>query len=184
MKMLPGMTVIVPCDYEQTRLATLAIAEYEGPVYLRFGRPVWPIFTEGRPFEIGKAQLFSQGTDVSIFACGHMVWNAIEAGKILEAEGISAEIVNIHTIKPLDEKSVLESIRKTHCVVTAEEHNVLGGLGESIARVAGQHDPVPIEMVGTQDTFGESGTPTQLLEKYGLSPEHIVAAAKKVITRK
>ncbi|MBL7768676.1 MAG: transketolase family protein [Flavipsychrobacter sp.] len=184
MKMLPGMTVIVPCDYEQTRLATLAIAEYEGPVYLRFGRPVWPIFTEGRPFEIGKAQLFSQGTDVSIFACGHMVWNAIEAGKILEAEGISAEIVNIHTIKPLDEKSVLESIRKTRCVVTAEEHNVLGGLGESIARVAGQHDPVPIEMVGTQDTFGESGTPTQLLEKYGLSPEHIVAAAKKVITRK
>lgn len=184
MKMLPGMTVIVPCDYEQTRLATLVIAEYEGPVYLRFGRPVWPIFTEGRPFEIGKAQLFSQGTDVSIFACGHMVWNAIEAGKILEAEGISAEIVNIHTIKPLDEKSVLESIRKTRCVVTAEEHNVLGGLGESIARVAGQHDPVPIEMVGTQDTFGESGTPTQLLEKYGLSPEHIVAAAKKVITRK
>lgn len=184
MKMLPGMTVIVPCDYEQTRLATLAIAEYKGPVYLRFGRPVWPIFTEGRPFEIGKAQLFSQGTDVSIFACGHMVWNAIEAGKILEAEGISAEIVNIHTIKPLDEKSVLESIRKTRCVVTAEEHNVLGGLGESIARVAGQQDPVPIEMVGTQDTFGESGTPTQLLEKYGLSPEHIVAAAKKVITRK
>ena len=184
MKMLPGMTVIVPCDYEQTRQATLAIAEYEGPVYLRFGRPVWPIFTEGRPFEIGKAQFFSQGTDVSIFACGHMVWNAIEAGKMLEAAGISAEIVNIHTIKPLDEAAVLGSIRKTGSVVTAEEHNVLGGLGESIARVAAKHHPVPIELVGTQDTFGESGTPTQLLEKYGLSPEHIVAAAKKVITRK
>jgi transketolase len=184
MKMLPGMTVIVPCDYEQTRQATLAIAEFEGPVYLRFGRPVWPIFTEGRSFEIGKAQFFSQGSDVSIFACGHMVWNAIEAGKMLEAAGISAEIVNIHTIKPLDEAAVLASIRKTGCVVTAEEHNILGGLGESIARVAATHHPVPIELVGTQDTFGESGTPTQLLEKYGLSPEHIVAAAKKVITRK
>ncbi|GAB2679815.1 transketolase C-terminal domain-containing protein [Flavihumibacter cheonanensis] len=184
MKMLPGMTVIVPCDYEQTRQATLAIAAYEGPVYLRFGRPVWPIFTEGLPFEIGKAQFFSKGTDVSIFACGHMVWNAIEAGKKLEAEGLSVEIVNIHTIKPLDEEAVLTSIRKTGCAVTAEEHNVLGGLGESIARVAGQYHPVPIEMVGTQDTFGESGTPAQLLEKYGLSPDHIVAAAKKVITRK
>lgn len=184
MKMLPGMTVIVPCDYEQTRLATLAIAGYEGPVYLRFGRPVWPIFTEGLPFEIGKAQFFSRGTDISIFACGHMVWNAIEAGKALEAEGISVEIVNIHTIKPLDEASVLESIRKTGCALTVEEHNVYGGLGESIARVAGVHAPVPIEMVGTQDTFGESGTPTQLLEKYGLSPAHIITAAKKAIARK
>ncbi|MCF1716256.1 transketolase family protein [Flavihumibacter sp. RY-1] len=184
MKMLPGMTVIVPCDYEQTRQATLGIAAYEGPVYLRFGRPVWPIFTEGLPFEIGKAQFFSKGTDVSIFACGHMVWNAIEAGKKLEAEGLSVEIVNIHTIKPLDEEAVLASIRKTGCAVTAEEHNVLGGLGESIARVTAKHHPVPIEMVGTQDTFGESGTPAQLLEKYGLSPDHIVEAAKKVISRK
>jgi transketolase len=184
MKMLPGMTVIVPCDYEQTRQATLAIAAYEGPVYLRFGRPVWPIFTEGLPFEIGKAQFFSKGTDISIFACGHMVWNAIEAGKLLEAEGLSVEIVNIHTIKPLDEEAVLASIRKTGCAVTAEEHNVLGGLGESIARVTAKHHPVPIEMVGTQDTFGESGTPAQLLEKYGLSPDHIVEAAKKVISRK
>jgi transketolase len=184
MKMLPGMTVIVPCDYEQTRLATLAIAEYEGPVYLRFGRPVWPIFTEGMPFEIGKAQFFSKGTDISIFACGHMVWNAIEAGKQLEAEGISVEIVNIHTIKPLDEAAVLESIRKTGCALTAEEHNVLGGLGESIARVAGKHHPIPVEMVGTQDTFGESGTPAQLLEKYGLSANDIVAAAKKALHRK
>lgn len=184
MKMLPGMTVIVPCDYEQTRQATLAIAAYEGPVYLRFGRPVWPIFTEGLPFEIGKAQFFSKGTDVSIFACGHMVWNAIEAGKQLEAEGLSVEIVNIHTIKPLDEEAILASIRKTGCVVTAEEHNVLGGLGESIARVTTKHHPVPIEMVGTQDSFGESGTPAQLLEKYGLSPDNIVEAAKKVISRK
>ncbi|WP_290795222.1 transketolase family protein [Flavihumibacter sp. UBA7668] len=184
MKMLPGMTVIVPCDYEQTRLATLAIADYEGPVYLRFGRPVWPIFTEGMPFEIGKAQFFSKGSDISIFACGHMVWNAIEAGKELEAAGISVEIVNIHTIKPLDEAAVLESIRKTGCAVTAEEHNILGGLGESIARVAGKHHPIPVEMVGTQDTFGESGTPAQLLEKYGLSAPDIVTAAKKALSRK
>ncbi|HEY8396827.1 MAG TPA: transketolase C-terminal domain-containing protein [Flavihumibacter sp.] len=184
MKMLPGMTVIVPCDYEQTRLATIAIAKHEGPVYLRFGRPVWPIFTEGMPFEIGKAQFFSRGTDLTIFACGHMVWNSIEAAKTLEAEGLSVEVVNIHTIKPLDEEAVLESVRKTGCAVTVEEHNVYGGLGESIARVTGTHAPVPIEMVGTQDTFGESGTPAQLLEKYGLSPAHIVAAAKKVIARK
>jgi transketolase len=184
MKMLPGMTVIVPCDYEQTRLATIAIAKHEGPVYLRFGRPVWPIFTEGMPFEIGKAQFFSRGTDLTIFACGHMVWNTIEAAKTLEAEGLSVEVVNIHTIKPLDEEAVLESVRKTGCAVTVEEHNVYGGLGESIARVTGTHAPVPIEMVGTQDTFGESGTPAQLLEKYGLSPAHIVAAAKKVIARK
>lgn len=184
MKMLPGMTVIVPCDYEQTRLATIAIAKHEGPVYLRFGRPVWPIFTEGMPFEIGKAQFFSRGTDLTIFACGHMVWNTIEAAKTLEAEGLSVEVVNIHTIKPLDEEAVLESVRKTGCAVTVEEHNVYGGLGESIARVTSTHAPVPIEMVGTQDTFGESGTPAQLLEKYGLSPAHIVAAAKKVIARK
>ncbi|MBY0537476.1 MAG: transketolase family protein [Chitinophagaceae bacterium] len=184
MKMLPGMTVIVPCDYEQTKAATMAIAEYEGPVYLRFGRPVWPIFTGGMPFEIGKAQIFSEGTDVSIFACGHMVWKAIEAGKELEAKGISVEVINIHTIKPLDEAAVIASLKKTKCAVTVEEHNVLGGLGDSIAQVAARHIPVPIEFIGTNDTFGESGTPTQLLEKYGLATPNIVAAAEKVMARK
>ncbi|WP_430900986.1 MULTISPECIES: transketolase family protein [unclassified Paraflavitalea] len=184
MKMLPGMTVIVPCDYEQTKAATMAVAEYEGPVYLRFGRPVWPIFTGGMPFEIGKAQIFSEGTDVSIFACGHMVWKAIEAGKELEAKGISVEVINIHTIKPLDEAAVIASLKKTKCAVTVEEHNVLGGLGDSIAQVAARHIPVPIEFIGTNDTFGESGTPTQLLEKYGLATPNIVAAAEKVMARK
>ncbi len=184
MKMLPGMTVIVPCDYAQTKAATIAIADYQGPVYLRFGRPVWPIFTSDMSFEIGKAQVFSEGKDVSIFACGHMVWLAIEAGRLLEAKGISAEIINIHTIKPLDTAAVLASIRKTKCAVTAEEHNVLGGLGDSIAQTAGRDFPIPIEYVGTNDTFGESGTPTELLEKYGLTAGHIAAAAEKVISRK
>jgi len=184
MKMLPGMTVIVPCDYAQTKAATEAIAEYVGPVYLRFGRPVWPIFTAGRSFEIGKAQQFSEGTDVTIFACGHMVWNAIQAGVILEEKGISVEVINIHTIKPLDEEAVLSSIRKTKCVVTAEEHNIIGGLGDAIAQVAAKHFPVPIEYVGTKDTFGESGTPMQLLKKYGLDIPDIVAAAEKVVSRK
>lgn len=184
MKMLPGMTVIVPCDYAQTKAATMAIAEYEGPVYLRFGRPVWPIFTSNMPFEIGKAQFFSEGTDVSIFACGHMVWKAIEAGKLLEEKGISVEVVNIHTIKPLDTESILRSIRKTKCAVTVEEHNVLGGLGDSIAQVAAKNFPIPIEMIGTNDTFGESGTPTQLLQKYGLDTPNIVEAVEKVIKRK
>ncbi|MBC8034568.1 MAG: transketolase family protein [Chitinophagaceae bacterium] len=184
MKMLPGMTVIVPCDYSQTKAATLAIADYQGPVYLRFGRPVWPIFTSELPFEIGKAQVFSEGADVSIFACGHLVWKAIEAGIILEEKGISVEVINIHTIKPLDTEAVLNSIRKTKCVVTAEEHNVLGGLGDSIAQVAARHFPVPIEYVGTNDTFGESGTPAQLLKKYGLEATNIVEAAEKVIARK
>lgn len=184
MKMLPGMTVIVPCDYAQTKAATMAIADYEGPVYLRFGRPVWPIFTSNMPFEIGKAQFFSEGTDVSIFACGHMVWKAIEAGKLLEEKGISVEVVNIHTIKPLDSESILRSIRKTKCAVTVEEHNVLGGLGDSIAQVAAKNFPIPIEMIGTNDTFGESGTPTQLLQKYGLDTPNIVEAAEKVIKRK
>ena len=184
MKMLPGMTVIVPCDYNQTKAATLAIAEYQGPVYLRFGRPVWPIFTNPTDFVIGKAQFFSEGTDVSIFACGHMVWKAIEAGRILEEKGISVEVVNIHTIKPLDTEAIIKSISKTKCAVTVEEHNVLGGLGDSIAQVAARHLPIPIEYIGTNDTFGESGTPTQLLEKYGLSTPHIVAAAEKVIKRK
>ncbi len=184
MKMLPGMTVIVPCDYAQTKAATMAIADYEGPVYLRFGRPVWPIFTSNLPFEIGKAQVFSEGTDVTIFACGHLVWKAIEAGVQLQEKGISVEVINIHTIKPLDEAAVIKSISKTRCAVTAEEHNVIGGLGDSIAQVAAKHCPIPIEMVGTQDTFGESGTPAQLLTKYGLDAAAIVAAAGKVMARK
>jgi transketolase len=184
MKMLPGMMVVVPCDYAQTKAATLAIADYVGPVYLRFGRPVWPIFTEGLPFELGKAQFFSEGSDVSIFACGHMVWNAIEAGKILEEKGISVEVVNIHTIKPLDEAAILKSLAKTRCAVTVEEHNVLGGLGDSVAQVAARHLPTPIEYIGTNDTFGESGTPMQLLEKYGLSTDKIVEAAERAMARK
>lgn len=184
MKMLPGMTVIVPCDYAQTKAATEAIAEYEGPVYLRFGRPAWPIFTSDKPFEIGKAQYFSEGTDVTIFACGHLVWNAIQAGALLEEKGVSVEVINIHTIKPLDEEAVIKSIQKTKCVVTAEEHNIIGGLGDAIAQVAAKNFPVPIEYVGTKDTFGESGTPVQLLKKYGLDVPDIVAAAVKVMSRK
>jgi transketolase len=184
MKMLPGMTVIVPCDYAQTKAATEAIAEYVGPVYLRFGRPVWPIFTADKPFEIGKAQYFSEGTDVSIFACGHLVWYAIQAGAILQEKGISVEVINIHTVKPLDEAAVLNSIRKTKCAVTAEEHNIIGGLGDAIAQVAAKNFPVPIEYVGTKDTFGESGKPTDLLKKYGLDIPDIVAAAEKVMARK
>lgn len=184
MKMLPGMTVIVPCDYAQTKAATKAIADYEGPVYLRFGRPSWPIFTKEEEFRIGKAQFFSEGTDVSIFACGHLVWNAIQAGAILEEKGISVEVVNIHTIKPLDEEAVLKSLRKTGCAVTAEEHNIIGGLGDSITQCAARHFPVPVEYVGTNDTFGESGTPSQLLKKYGLDIPDIVAAAEKVMARK
>ena len=184
MKMLPGMTVIVPADYNQTRAATLAIADHEGPVYLRFGRPVWPIFTNASDFIIGKAQQFSTGTDVSIFACGHMVWKAIEAGKLLEEKGYSVEVINIHTIKPLDVDAVLASIKKTKCVVTAEEHNIIGGLGDSIAQVAAKYFPVPIEFVGTNDTFGESGKPMDLLKKYGLDTPDIVVAAEKTISRK
>ena len=184
MKMLPGMTVIVPADYNQTKAATKAIANYEGPVYLRFGRPVWPIFTRESDFVIGKAQKITDGNAVTIFACGHMVWTAIEAGKILEEKGISTELINIHTIKPLDTEAVLVSIRKTGCAVTAEEHNIYGGLGNSIAQVASRHCPVPIEYVGTNDTFGESGKPAELLVKYGLDAAHIVAAAEKAISRK
>ena len=184
MKMLPGMTVIVPCDYAQTKAATMAIADYQGHVYLRFGRPSWPIFTTERPFEIGKAQQFSDGTDVTIFACGHLVWNAIQAGAALEEKGISVEVINIHTIKPLDEAAVINSLRKTRCAVTAEEHNVIGGLGDAIAQTAAKHIPVPIEYVGTKDTFGESGTPAQLLKKYGLDVPDIIAAAEKVMARK
>jgi len=185
MKMLPGMTVIVPCDYNQTKAATIAIADHEGPVYLRFGRPVWPIFTNpDEPFVVGKAQQFAEGNDVSIFACGHLVWKAIEAAKILKEKDIHADVINIHTIKPLDTAAVIASITKTGCAVTAEEHNVLGGLGDSIAQTAAKSKPVPIEMIGTQDTFGESGKPTDLLKKYGLDTEFIVAAAEKAIARK
>ena len=184
MKMLPGMTVIVPCDYNQTKAATIAIAEYHGPVYLRFGRPVWPIFTSGEDFTIGKAQFFSEGTDVSVFACGHMVWNAIQAGAALQERGLSVEVINIHTIKPLDEQAVLQSLRKTRCAVTVEEHNIIGGLGDAIAQVAAKNFPVPIEYVGTRDTFGESGVPAELLKKYGLDIPDIITAAEKVMSRK
>ena len=184
MKMLPGMTVIVPCDYNQTKAATMAIAKMEGPVYLRFGRPVWPIFTKEEDFVIGKAQHLNEGTDVTIIACGHLVWKAVEATKELEAKGISVDLLNMHTIKPLDVDAIVASLQKTGCVVTAEEHNVWGGLGESVAHVAGEHWPVPIEMVGTKDTFGESGKPEELLAKYGLDTPDIVAAVEKVMKRK
>lgn len=186
MKMLPGMTVVVPCDFNQTKIATKAIADYQGPVYLRFGRPKWPNFTkeDGSDFVIGKAQKLSEGKDISIFACGHLVWKAIEAGKLLEAEGISVEVINLHTIKPLDVEAIVASITKTGCAVTAEEHNVIGGMGDSVAQTAAKHCPVPIEYIGTQDTFGESGTPNQLLAKYGLDTPNMVAAAKKVLARK
>ena len=184
MKMLPGMTVIVPCDYAQTKAATIAIAEHHGPVYLRFGRPVWPIFTSDLEFTIGKAQVFSEGNDVSIFACGHMVWKAIEAGQALQEKGIGVDVINIHTIKPLDTEAILKSIRKTGCAVTVEEHNVLGGLGDSIAQTAARSFPIPIEYVGTKDTFGESGKPTDLLKKYGLDTPDIINAVEKVMSRK
>ncbi|GAA4300551.1 transketolase family protein [Nibribacter koreensis] len=185
MKMLPHMTVINPCDFNQTKAATMAIAEFEGPVYLRFGRPVVPNFTPtDQKFEIGKAVMLNEGTDVTIIATGHLVWKAILAGKILAEKGINAEIINIHTIKPLDARAILESVRKTGCVVTAEEHNYMGGLGESVARVLAQELPSPQEFVATQDTFGESGTPDQLMEKYGLNEQAIVAAVEKVIARK
>jgi transketolase len=185
MKMLPGMTVINPCDYNQTKAATIAIAEYDGPVYLRFGRPVVPVFTDAdQKFEIGKAWMVNEGKDVSIFATGHLVWEAIQAGEQLEAMGIDAEIINIHTIKPLDEAAVLKSVAKTRCVVTAEEHNRLGGLGDSIAQLLIQKDPVPAEYVAVNDSFGESGKPAELMKKYGLDAEHIVAAVQKAIARK
>ncbi len=185
MKMLPGMTVINPCDYNQTKAATIAIAEYEGPVYLRFGRPVVPVFTDAdQKFEIGKAWMVNEGTDVTIFATGHLVWKAIEAGEKLAELGINAEIINIHTIKPLDEKAVLASVAKTGCIVTAEEHNRLGGLGDSIAQVLARNNPAPQEYVAVNDSFGESGTPDQLMKKYGLETEDIINAVQKVIKRK
>lgn len=185
MKMLPGMTVINPCDYNQTKAATIAIAKHEGPVYLRFGRPSVPVFTEAdQKFEIGKAWMLNEGKDVSIFATGHLVWKAIEAGEKLAEIGIDAEIINIHTIKPLDVQAILQSVAKTGCVVSAEEHNRLGGLGDSIAQVLAQHQPTPQEYVAVNDSFGESGTPDQLMDKYGLNTEAIIAAAQKVLARK
>ncbi|WZL89821.1 transketolase family protein [Salinimicrobium sp. 3283s] len=185
MKMLPGMTVINTCDYNQTKAATLAIAEHQGPVYLRFGRPKVANFTPAdEEFQIGKAVHLLEGNDVTIIATGHLVWEAIQAAEQLAEKGISAEVINIHTIKPLDEEAVLASVKKTGCVVTAEEHNYLGGLGESIARTLVKNHPAPQEFVATNDTFGESGTPEQLLEKYGLNAEAIVKASEKVISRK
>ena len=185
MKMLPGMTVINPCDYNQTKAATKAIAEHEGPVYLRFGRPKVPNFTpKDQKFEIGKAIIFNEGKDVTIFATGHMLWKAIEAGQILAEKGIDAEIINIHTIKPLDNDAVLSSVRKTKCAVTVEEHMKNGGLGDSIAQLLSTEHPVPMKMVAVNDTFGESGTPEQLLTKYGLEAVNIVDAVEKVIENK
>ncbi len=185
MKMLPGMVVINTCDYNQTKAATIAIADHEGPVYLRFGRPAVPVFTPAdQVFEIGKAVQLQEGSDVTIVATGHLVWEALEAAKVLHEQGISAEVINIHTIKPLDDKAIIDSVAKTGCIVTAEEHNFLGGLGESVARVLALHHPTPQEFVATNDTFGESGTPAQLMEKYGLNSGSIVEKALKAIKRK
>jgi transketolase len=181
MKMLPGMTVINPADYAQTRAAAAAIAEYDGPVYLRFGRPDWPVFLQDQKFEIGKAITLKEGKDVSIFATGHLVWNALEAVRELEKEGIDCELINIHTIKPLDEKAILQSVRKTGKVVSAEEHQRNGGLGDSIAQLLVQHHPCRQEYVAVNNTFGESGTPLQLMEKYGLGVKDVVAAVRSVI---
>jgi len=185
MKMLPGMTVIVPCDYNQTKAATLALGTHVGPAYLRFGRPSWPIFMAAdRPFTIGKADKLIDGKDVTIIATGHMVWQAIEAESKLTEKGISAEVINIHTIKPLDVDAILASVQKTKCVITCEEHQINGGLGDSVAQVLARFYPAPQEMVAVNDSFGESGTPMQLLEKYGLSPNDIVKAVEEVIKRK
>ena len=185
MKMLPNMVVINPCDYNQTKAATIAIADYEGPVYLRFGRPKVPNFTpENQAFEIGKAINLQEGTDITIVVTGHLVWEALEAAKTLAGEGILAEVINMHTIKPLDEKAILNSVSKTKCIVTAEEHMLNGGLGDSIAQLLSRNSPTPLEMVGVNNSFGESGPPMKLLEKYGLDAKAIVTAAKKVIARK
>lgn len=185
MKMLPGMTVINTCDYNQTKAATIAIAEHEGPVYLRFGRPKVPVFMPANEkFVIGKAIQLTEGTDVTIVATGHLVWEALQASEELESMGISAEVINIHTIKPLDENAILKSVAKTGCVVTAEEHNKYGGLGESVARTLSLNNPSPQEFVAVNDSFGESGTPEQLMEKYGLNASSVVKAVKKVIERK
>lgn len=185
MRMLPNMTVINPCDYNQTKAATLAIAEHVGPVYLRFGRPVIPVFTPAdQKFEIGKAWTVNEGKDVSIFCTGHLVWEAIKAGEILAEQGIEADIINIHTIKPLDEEAILASVKKTGCAVSAEEHMINGGLGDSVAQVLARYYPAPVEYVGVHDTFGESATPDQLMQKYGLTADKIVEQVMKVMKRK
>jgi len=185
MKMLPGMTVINTCDYNQTKAATIAIADHEGPVYLRFGRPKVPVFMPtDQPFEIGKAIMLNEGTDVTIVATGHLVWESLQAAEKLESEGISVEVINIHTIKPLDEESILKSVSKTGCIVTAEEHNKFGGLGESVARCLAENNPIPQEFVAVNDTFGESATPSQLMEKYNINDEAVVNAVMKVLKRK
>jgi transketolase len=185
MRMLPYMTVVVPCDYNQTRLATLAVAEFDGPAYLRFGRPKWDIFTpaEDPTFQIGKAQVLVEGTDVTLIACGHMVWIALQAAQQLASEGVSVELINMHTIKPLDEEAILKSVAKTGRVVTAEEHMRNGGLGDAVAQVLSRHLPSPHEYVAVNDTFGESGLPEELLEKYGLGENDVVAAVKRVMGR-
>lgn len=185
MRMLPGMTVVVPADFNQTRQATLAIGAHDGPCYLRFGRPKWPVFIpKEMPFEIGKAQVLIEGGDVSIIACGHLVWRALQAAEELRKEGIAAEVINMHTIKPLDEEAVLRSVTKTGCVVTCEEHNRFGGMGDAIAQVLTTHRPAPQEYVAVNDSFGESGTPDQLLAKYGLDVPDIIAASRRALARK
>ena len=185
MKMLPGMTVINPCDYNQTKAATIAIADHSGPVYLRFGRPKVPIFIpENQKFEIGKGLLLNEGSDVTIFATGHLVWEAVEAVKSLAAQGISAELINIHTIKPLDNECILSSVAKTKCVVTAEEHQIAGGMGESIAKLLANNSPTPMEFVAVNDKFGESGKPADLMKKYGLHSSNIIEATHRVLKRK
>ena len=184
MKMLPGMTLINPCDYSQTKAATIAIADHQGPVYFRFGRPKVPVFMEDQPFEIGKAIQLIEGTDVTILATGHLVWESIQAAEYLYAKGISCEVLNIHTIKPLDEQAILTSVAKTGCVVTAEEHNILGGLGESVARCLVANNPVPQEFVAVNDSFGESATPAELMDKYKLNDKAIIKAVEKVISKK
>ncbi|MBL7957404.1 MAG: transketolase family protein [Flavobacteriales bacterium] len=185
MRMLPGMTVIVPCDYNQTKQATKAIAAHDGPCYLRFGRPKWPVFIPNDlPFEIGKAQVLVPGTDVTVIACGHLVWHALQAAEELVGSGISAEVINMHTIKPLDADAVVASAGRTGCVVTCEEHNRHGGLGDAVAQVLTSRKPVPQEFVAVNDTFGESGTPDELLRKYGLYPSDIVNAARRALSRK
>ena len=185
MKMLPGMTVINPCDYNQTKAATIAIADHIGPVYLRFGRPKVPIFIpENQKFEIGKGLLLNEGSDVTIFATGHLVWEAVEAVKSLAAQGISAELINIHTIKPLDDECILSSVAKTKCVVTAEEHQIAGGMGESIAQLLASNSPTPMEFVAVNDKFGESGKPADLMKKYGLHSSNIIEATHRVLKRK
>lgn len=185
MKMLPGMVVINPCDYNQTKAATIAVSKHDGPVYLRFGRPKMPVFTpEDQEFNIGEAVMLNEGTDVTVIATGHLVWEAIEAGHILAEMGINAEVINIHTIKPLDASAILKSVEKTGCIVTAEEHQMNGGLGDSIAQLLARKRPTPIEMVAVNDSFGESGKPSELMEKYGLTRTDIVKSVKKVLTRK